>query len=183
MTNLLKLGEGVDTGPVLMALARNPELWGAYSMRKQGESPHADMTDIWVRYRDVREFNGDVKAFNGQHFPVFYPAWYGIRELQTITFDLMHRFRATHLGGILITKIHPGGVIKPHVDSSWHADFYETKLYVVLQGNEKCWNRVGDEHAVMKTGEVWYFNNHIEHEVVNNGDTDRVTLIVCLRCE
>lgn len=183
--NLLKLREGVDVAPITMGLARHPELWGQYTLRaKSDKSPHAGSSDIWVRYRDLKEFDGDVQCFNGPHFPIWYPAWWALPEIQPLTYDLMRTFRAAHLGGILITRIPPGGRIRPHVDSgSWHAAFYETKLYIVLQGNDRCRNRVGEEWATMRTGEVWYFNNLIEHEVVNDGETDRITLIVCLRCE
>jgi hypothetical protein len=34
----------------------------------------------------------------------------------------------------------------------------------------------------MRTGEVWWFNNAIEHEVVNNSADDRIHLIVDIRC-
>jgi hypothetical protein len=35
----------------------------------------------------------------------------------------------------------------------------------------------------MAPGEVWYFDNLKEHEVTNDGPDDRITLIICLRCE
>ena len=37
--------------------------------------------------------------------------------------------------------------------------------------------------VAMAPGEVWYFDNLKEHEVVNDGPDDRITLIICLRCE
>ncbi len=33
----------------------------------------------------------------------------------------------------------------------------------------------------MKAGEAWWFDNSQEHEVVNNGITDRIHLIVDIR--
>ena len=180
--NILKVGEGFDTTPIMLALARNPELWDQHRPRKDTEgTPHAAMHDIWVRYNAWERFEGDLKRFNGPHFPVWYPAWYALPELHAIVMGLFSRFQATHLGGVLITRIPPGKSIAPHVDGGWHAKFYNTKLYVVLAGNDGCWNRVEDERVVMRTGEVWYFNNTVEHEVVNDGPTDRITLIVCMR--
>jgi hypothetical protein len=35
----------------------------------------------------------------------------------------------------------------------------------------------------MKPGEAWTFDNLRTHSVENNGDTERVTLIVCARTE
>jgi len=180
--NIFKVGEGFDTTPILLALARNPELWDQYKVRKEYEgTPHGDMSDIWVRYNSFDKFDGDLKKFNGPHFPVWYPAWFAMPELRPVVMGLFQRFSGTHLGGILITKIPPGKRIAPHTDNGWHAKFYNTKLYVVLSGNPRCWNRVLEEIVVMKTGEVWYFNNNVDHEIYNEGDTDRITLIVCMR--
>ena len=44
-------------------------------------------------------------------------------------------------------------------------------------------NRCGPEAVVMAPGDAWVFNNHIRHSVENNGDTDRVNLIISMRCE
>ena len=91
--------------------------------------------------------------------------------------------RAVRIGGVMITRIPPGGRIEPHADDGWHAKYYNTKLYVVLQSNPQCVNRVEDERVSMAPGEVWYFDNLKEHEVVNDGPDDRITLIICLRCD
>ncbi len=178
--NILKLGEGLDVTPVNLALARNPQLWNQFSLRKE-QFQHRDMDDIWVRYNNIDNYDGDIQKFNSAHFPVWYPSWYGLPELRPLVMGLFQRFQGTHLGGVLITRIPPGKSIAPHSDDGWHAKFYNTKLYVVLSGNPQCWNRVLDEKVIMKTGECWFFNNTVEHEVVNDGETDRITLIVCMR--
>jgi len=33
----------------------------------------------------------------------------------------------------------------------------------------------------MRQGEIWWFDNSVEHEVMNNGADDRVLLIVDIR--
>nr|WP_277397728.1 aspartyl/asparaginyl beta-hydroxylase domain-containing protein [Paraburkholderia sp. Ac-20347] len=104
-------------------------------------------------------------------------------QVRPIVFGLMARVEGTRLGGVMITKIPPGGSVKPHCDDNWHVHHYNTKLYVVLESNPQCWNRVEDERVAMAPGEVWYFDNTKEHEVVNEGDTDRTTLVICIRCE
>ena len=35
----------------------------------------------------------------------------------------------------------------------------------------------------MRAGEAWLFDNLKLHSTVNDGDSDRVTLIVSMRCE
>jgi len=87
------------------------------------------------------------------------------------------------LGGVLITKIPAGKSILPHTDDGWHANYYNTKIYIPLETNTNVINRCEDEYVCMNLGEAWYFNNMVEHEVRNEGDTDRITLIICIRCE
>jgi hypothetical protein len=180
MKNFIKIASGVDVTNLKIALHHNPQLWDACTIRKDNPaSPHKEMQDIWVRYRDPKELNeqnvGDI------HFPVWLDAYYKLPQLRSIIFALMAKLEAEHLGAVLITKIQPGGKIYPHVDGGWHADFYNTKVYIPIQTNDGVVNRVEDEYVVMKEGEVWYWDNSKEHDVVNNGKEDRITLIVCLR--
>lgn len=184
--NFVKIVQGVDTAPVLLELARNPRLWGRRRFRKDiPEGPHSEMTDIWLRYNDEKPYKAknDYTGFNDAHDAVFYPEWYALPQVRPIVFGLMARVEGTRLGGILITKIPAGKRIAPHADDSWHVRHFNTKLYVPLQTNPKCWNRVENDVVVMAPGDVWYFDNTKEHEVVNEGDDDRITLIVSIRCE
>lgn len=186
MKNFVKMAGGIDTAPLLLGIARQPGLWDRHTERTAPEgSPHADVSDIWLRYNDIKPYkkSGDMSGFNDPHDAVFYPEWYALPQARPIVFGLMARVEATRLGGIMITKIPAGGRVLPHVDDNWHVHHYNTKLYVVLQTNPQCWNRVEDEQVVMAPGDVWYFDNTKEHEVVNEGDIDRITLIVCMRCE
>lgn len=186
MNNLVKIAQGVDTAPLLLEIARQPKLWNRHAVRKNApETPHAAMSDIWLRYNDEKPFkeSGDYSKFNDEHDAIFYPEWFALPSARPIVYSLMARVQAVRLGGVMITKIPPGARIEPHADDGWHAKYYNTKLYVVLQSNPQCVNRVEDERIAMAPGEVWYFDNLKEHEVVNDGPDDRITLIVCLRCE
>lgn len=186
MNHLVRIAAGIDTAPLLLAIARQPNLWNRHTVRKTApETPHADMSDIWLRYNDEKPFkeSGDYSKFNDEHDPIFYPEWYALPQVRPIVFGLMARVEGVRLGGVMITKIPPGGRIVPHADDGWHARHYNTKLYTVLQSNPQCWNRVESERVAMAPGEVWYFDNLLEHEVVNEGTEDRITLITCIRCE
>jgi hypothetical protein len=33
----------------------------------------------------------------------------------------------------------------------------------------------------MATGDIWWFNNRIEHEVINNSATERIHMVVDIR--
>jgi len=188
MKHMVKIAQGIDPVPLLLEMARQPKLWNRHRMRKDADnSPHAQMDDIWLRFNvNLKKYEetGDFTGIHDEHESAFLPEWYALPSARPIVQGLMARVFGTRLGGILITKIPPGGRILPHTDgASWHARYYNTKVYVVLQGNPQCINRFGDEVVAMAPGEAWFFNNEVEHEVVNDGQEDRISLIVSMRCE
>lgn len=178
--HLERIASGINVGPALAQLNAHPELWNEHPNRTAENSPHYGIPDIWLRYRPLEELTSPER-FREPHFATFYPAWYALPALTPIVFGLMAKVRATYLGGILITKIPPGCRVKPHDDrGSWHAEAMNCKVYVPLQANERCVNYCENDSAVMRAGEAWTFNNLLHHSVENNGDTDRITLIVCM---
>jgi len=184
MRHFLKLGDGIDPLPALLQLQDNADLWDAYRARTEHEgSPHAGVYDIWIRYRDRAELT-EPKAFIEPHHAVWWPAWNKLPALRPIVFLLAAKCEATAIGGVFITRIRPGGRVLPHDDAySWHAQHYNRKVYVPLAGNGRCINRVEHEEVVMGVGSAWLMNNLVEHEVRNEGDSDRITLIACYRGE
>src|ERR1700675_3230777 len=132
MRNFLKICDGINVEPLNFLLKQKPELWDRQTQRKEiKDSPHLAMSDIWVRYNDGR--NVQNPDFHDLHYPVWYPVINELPMVRGISLALMSKMGATHLGGILITKIPAGGKIAPHIDDNWHANFYNCKLYVPLQ--------------------------------------------------
>ena len=183
MKNFLKIAQGIDVMPLLLSIQRQPDLWDRHKIRKETPgTPHSGMSDIWIRYNDVTEYekSGDYREFNNQHFPVWYPAYYQLPELRPIIFGLMSRVEGEHLGGVLITKIPPGGRIEKHSDSGWHVDFYD-KFYLSLKSDPGANFYCGDEMINPNQGDIYWFDNRLEHWVENSSNEDRMTLIVCIR--
>lgn len=179
-----KIAEGIDVVPVALTLARQPDLWNSHFERKEFDgTSHACTSDIWVRYNDLANLSQGYEKYTDEHDSVWHPSYAKLPQLRSIIFGLMARVEAVRLGGVLITKIPPGGRVLPHADKGWHPEYYNTKLYVPILSNQNCINRVEDERVVMNAGDCWYFNNTFEHEVINNGDNDRITLIICMRCD
>lgn len=186
MKHFLRVADGVPVIPLLAEIDANPHLWDAYRERKESDgSPHSRMSDIWVRYNDRAKLK-DRESFNAEHVPVWYPAWKALPELKPIIFNLMAAVEGEMLGGVLITCIPPGGGIAPHVDCGWHVEYYD-KFYVSLQsapGAEFFCDHDGVTEALCpKVGEIWRFDNRKNHWVENTSDTDRITLIVCIRTD
>lgn len=175
--------QDVDVAPLLTALERHPELWDQHSRRKTGEgSPHGGMSDIWVRYNEIgeREKGGDWSQFNAAHESAWYPAYDALPELAPLIFDLMRTVQGERLGGVLITKIPSGSGIDPHIDRGWHVDYYD-KYYLSLKSAPGANFHCGEYFINPKPGDIYHFDNRIEHWVENKSPIERMTLIMCIR--
>lgn len=159
------------------ALAEHPELWDQNTTRTKGYGPHARVSDIWVRYNSIE--NLDKGDFNGEHDSVWYPAA-KVLPVRPLLFGLMREVEGERLGGVLITRIPAGANVEPHIDQGWHARYYE-KFALQIQaaeGQQFCFE---DERLVTRTGDLFTFNNAYTHWVTNASDTDRITMICCIR--
>ena len=183
MTYFLKVADA-DVSYLNAEIAALPGLWDAHSFRRTAPgTPHSGMSDIWIRYNAFENLKAEnPAAFNVEHDSVWYPAYYQLPALKDIIFPLMELVDGERLGGVLITRIPPGHGIDKHVDKSWHVDYYD-KFYVSLQSQPGAKFFCGDEVLEPETGDIWRFDNRLEHWVRNESDKDRITLIICIRTE
>ncbi|WP_203459634.1 aspartyl/asparaginyl beta-hydroxylase domain-containing protein [Lacinutrix sp. WUR7] len=83
---------------------------------------------------------------------------------------------------IRLMNIPPGGLIKTHID---HESGYEDgffRIHIPVITNEKVHFILNDHIIIMKSGEAWYTNVNFPHSVANNGQTNRVHLVIdCIR--
>ena len=182
MRNFLRIDPGLDVTPLLLAIKQKPHLWDQNALRTTHElTPHKQVSDIWLRFNDLTPYqNGDAAGVIDEHESINYPAMFELPQARPLIFWLMARMEGERLGRCLITKLPPGGRIAAHVDGGSHAAYYE-RVHIALQSNPQSLFRCGDEVINMQAGEVWWFQNAIEHEIWNDGDCDRIHLIVDLR--
>ncbi len=174
---------GLDVAGLVAQLNARPDLWGQHGQRRAPDSPHAASDDIWLRYREYAELTEPAR-FIEPHESVWYPSAAVLPDAVLIADRLMQApaICGERLGGVLITRLPPGAEIKPHVDHGWHAGHYQ-KFYVALRnkpGSVFGWP-TGDLHAA--DGDVWWFRNDVSHWVVNGSDTERLSMIVCIRTD
>lgn len=189
-----------DVAPIAAELDAHPELWDRYTLRTRlYGTPHLQVSDIWCRYRawsdlvDERaryagmrlteeQDRGLVSQWAGtEHESAWYEAIDALPALRATIFDLMRHFEVERLGGVLITRIPPGGRVEPHVDHGWHAAYYE-KLALQVKGNvAQAFGFTGDGEFRCEAGAVYTFDNSKEHYVTNESQDDRVTAIICAR--
>lgn len=180
--NFRLIANDFNVSPLREVLVTNPEFFGLYDHRGTAyDSPHTKMRDIWVRYKDVQPHleSGDMRGFCDEHEPIWYPIAMMIPEVFPIVMELMERVQAKRLGGVLITKIPPGGGIDPHVDQGWHAAHYD-KYYVPILNKPGATFNFPDGAIAPNDGEVYWFRNDVPHWVINDSDSDRIAMIVCI---
>lgn len=186
MRNFLRLASGINTLPLLHSVQRQSSLWNENTLRTtHRQSPHTEVEDIWLRFNDLEPYKdlppSEYAKVLDEHESICYPAWFKLPEAQVIIFDLMRLVQGVRLGRVLITRLAPGKRITPHTDGGSHAEYYE-RYHCVLQNSPGSTFRAGDENLCMKPGELYWFNNAIEHEVINNSADDRIVLIIDIRC-
>ncbi len=174
-----KIAQGTNIGPLLAAIYRNPELWNKNRIRNSHDnSAHVQASDILLRFnecegKEYEEVLNDLEAID-------LPAFKELPQARGIIFDLMRFVEGKRLGRVVITKLVSGSKITPHVDSGSSAEYYD-RYHITLKNSEGSIFRVGDEIVCMNPGDIYLFNNQVEHEVINNSLEDRITLIVDIR--
>jgi hypothetical protein len=192
LRNFLKLCEGLNTQPLLVELAAQPELWNQFTVRTaHSESAHREVDDIVLRYSPYRVGEDYVDKVCASIDVVDYPPWYALPAAHPFIFGLMGRVCGLHLGRVMITRLPPGRVIPLHTDRIEPAEeafpdrrppaaYYE-RYHVVLQSGPGVVFECGGEAVYMAPGECWWFNNQLLHSVTNNGADDRLHLICDIR--
>lgn len=171
------LQSGLPVAPIYWALLEHPELWNQYTTRTADpSSPHHGLDDIWARYGDP------ARATDGApHDSFWYPAA-DILGIKPLCLDVMRAVDGVELGGVLITRIPPGAMCKPHTDPGWHARRYD-KYGVQITSAPGQRFHFDDESLETKPGDLFCFDNQHTHWVTNPTPYERVTMIVCVRKE
>ena len=192
MRNFLKLAEKIETNPLLHAITRQPELWNAHTVRTMHPmSAHRVVDDIVLRYSPFNRGEDYVDKVCSRIECVDYPSWAKLPEAWPFIFALMTRVQGVHLGRVMVTRVRPGICIPAHSDRIPPAEeaypdrippaVYYERYHIVLQSGPGAIFRCGEESIYMAPGEAWWFNNQIEHEVINNSSDDRIHLICDIR--
>ncbi len=181
MKSIEHVASGLHVEPLLAQIDAHPEAWNTHTMRTDFYGgPHGGVSDIWVRYRDWAEFDGDVASFNGPHVSSWYPVCEVLTQAQPLADAVLKIVGGGELGGVLITRIPPHGQVKPHIDGGWHAAHY-AKFAVQLRsapGQAFCFE---DAQLEPVPGDLYTFDNSRLHWVVNPTEHERMTMIVCIR--
>lgn len=176
MSHIKKIAEGLNVAPILWALQCNPQLWDQNPGRTESQSsPHHGLSDIWARFAPPGFSSHDP------HTSIWYPAS-DLLPIKELIYSVMQEVQGEQLGGVLITKIPPGAICKPHTDPGWHARFYEKFAVQIQSAPDQAFHFDG-ESLVTKPGDVFWFDNSKTHWVTNGGMSDRITMIICIKTD
>ncbi len=189
MKHFQRISSGIDTSLLVLAInraAKMSDVWKEDTyLRDYPQGPFGDTESIILRFppRSVKETEEELQnhlSAVDQHENVDQPIFKLLPEFRPVIFSLMAAVQGERLGRCIINKLKSGGRIYPHEDTPAHAEYWD-RFHIVLQAGPGSLFRCGDEQVNMMTGEVWWFNNRIEHEVFNNSADDRIHLVVDIR--
>lgn len=176
-----RIAAGVDVVPVLLQLKQARQLWDRDPFRTAApQSPHREAHDIICR--------AQVPGGSDPRECVWYTAWTALPALRPHVVGLMARVEGLRLGRVLVTRLVPGAQIYPHRDYGPQADGYMdiepywSRFHLCLDADAGSVFGAGTDVVSMAPGEVWWFDGGQQHWVANDGQVDRLHLIVDIHC-
>lgn len=144
-------------------------------------STHKDAGLILLRYphipEDIQTNPEAVKDLSNNLLATKLPAWDNFSALYPYIYRLMELVEGTHLGGVAIVQLPPGGKIAAHHDTGLMTDYYN-RYHIVINGPKGCWFHCGEEKVEHLTGEAWWFNCKELHAVTNDSTVTRVSVSI-----
>jgi Aspartyl/Asparaginyl beta-hydroxylase len=175
LRNFLKLADGIIVNPLLLQIKRHTELWDSTHIAEHWKKhhPEIDVSEILIRYPDGDE-SDDIQC-------VWKPSSAQIPLAREVALNVMAHVRGEQLGRVVLTRLPPGKVIYPHADTvGLYTKFY-TRFHVPVQSDENVKFTCGDEAVAMRSGELWWFDYAVLHNVENRSNADRINLIIDVR--
>lgn len=179
----------IDPIPLVNAIKRRPELWSKDTFLRDYNQgvPFGCVETIFLRWPPIQDGSkmteDQIRGYmdsDTQHESVNREEFALFPEARQIVFGLMAYMQGERLGRVMINSIKPGGKIIPHKDTPAHAAYY-SRFHVVMQSSPGVVFRCEEESLYMETGGVYWFNNALEHEVINNSADERWHMIVDMR--
>ena len=174
MLHFTRLGEGVETGPLLAELDADPDLWFADTSRQRKVRCQRNTLNIFLR-APRKPLPPGAKNANDVHESRLTRA--ATKFPSTLAFcEGVAVASGATLGRATLVSLQPGSRVYPHIDVG---DYYRIRdrLHLVLQSPGGSPLAAEEETVDMREGELWVFNNKVRHSANNPSDEARVHLI------
>jgi hypothetical protein len=149
-------------------LNENEELWDHFVT----EGVHSDGKRIPILWSENHKLiRNPIEITIYKNFDKYYKLVNNIiRHLKSIYVDCVPI-------KIILIKLKPSGMVLPHVDRH-EVLTIPHRIHIPIYTNDNVLFSVGSTCINMKEGYIYEINNILPHSVVNNGDTDRIHLLV-----
>ena len=130
----------------------------------------------WTAF-PLRSVNGDASNIfvSPQNNPVYKDT---VFLDKSVYFKEVLSFFKCPLLAVRLLKLNAGAVIKEHKDGELCYEMGEIRIHIPVVTNNKVEFYLDKERMNLKEGECWYMNFNLLHRICNNGDTDRVHLVI-----
>lgn len=170
-TSVRALGS-VDIAALRDAVLAIPEtVWDAENADKPNRFEALDRTRHIV-FRFVDNF----QDWRQSHDRPLWAEWRALLEPVLTQATRPYGYARAAFPRVMLARMAPGGVIKPHRDAN-PAARWPHKIHVPVRTNDKVVFFVDGTGYRMPEGEAFEVNNMGVHAVENNGDSDRIHLI------
>lgn len=157
------------------------EDWAAYGARQKLFEVHSATSTIPLLYDE------DFRHANPSAWPHFEPLRNDIEPILTsvrrhynkslAARRLQERNGQAYPARIILTRLNPGGVIPPHIDTGYSLT-HSHRIHLPVISSENVEFSVDGVAKQLEAGTLWEINNRREHAVNNRGGAARTHLIL-----
>jgi hypothetical protein len=141
--------------------------WNEFTFRQESYHVHAETFTIpilWDNEKTQLKYWKDYNIFKN--------------DLDSIGDILTTKIGEGHIETAILINLPKSKKIKPHTDAHIYFDS-RNRIHIPIVTNDMCIFEVDGEEINMKQGEIWEINNSDKpHSVINNGETDRIHLLI-----
>jgi hypothetical protein len=171
MQNFKEILDNIDVNPLLKQLSEHQELWdtnSAWTRDKDASSVTKTIENITLRMNQSPDWNK--------------PAFNVLNAAIPITFDLMRAVPGELLGKVVILRLKPGAVVKPHRDTmpAGCERVYE-RYQVPLQCDPTVKFNCGEDSEYLPPGKAFWFESRNVHSMINTSNTDRISILIDIK--
>lgn len=162
-----------------------------FDINKLNFDLHLCLQNEWIKHFNKKDFEGNwtsfsLRSISGKESDIL--ATPNATFLNTPTLEKCTYFKEIidsfecEKEAVRLLCLYPNSQIKEHKDqSAGYSDGF-FRIHIPIQTNENVVFKVNGEKLVMHSGECWYADFNLPHFVENNGETDRIHLVIdCMR--
>ena len=115
--------------------------------------------------------NGQINVIKNNLIP---------RNIQIKTDEIISELEHNFDGKVLIsgyTRLSSGNKINLHIDDLYYFKIVK-RFQIAISTNSKVFFNIDDETKIFEEGDCYEINNLIKHSIFNEGETDRINLLV-----